>query len=118
MPERKKQLMRTPPSLPDELEFDVERANATIAAALQARRSLLSEVEAKGLLAAYGIPVVPTEIAHTPAEVGRLAERIVGKRDACVVKILSDDISHKSDVGGVRLGLQRRRMPSAPRKTC
>ena len=63
------------PVAPDEIEFDVERAKATIAAALKARRSLLSEVEAKGLLAAYGIPVVPTEIAQSPAEVGRLAER-------------------------------------------
>jgi acetyltransferase len=101
------QLMRTPPSLPDEVEFDVERANATIAAALESGRSLLSEAEAKGLLASYGIPVVPTEIAHTPAEVGRLAGRIIAEHEACVVKILSDDISHKSDVGGVRLGLQR-----------
>ena len=32
---------------------------------------------------------------------------MVAEHDACVVKILSDDISHKSDVGGVRLGLER-----------
>ena len=101
------QLMRTPPSLPDEIEFDVERVNTTIAAALEAGRSLLSEAEAKSLLAAYGIPIVATEIAHTPAEVGPLAGRIIAEHEACVVKILSDDISHKSDVGGVRLGLQR-----------
>ena len=61
------ELMRTPPSLPDEIEFDFERANATIAAALAARRSLLSEAEAKALLAAYGIPVVPTQIALHPS---------------------------------------------------
>jgi acetyltransferase len=100
------ELMRTPPSLPAEVEFDAARAGAIIAAALEARRSLLSEVEAKGLLAAYGIPTVPTEIASSPADVGRLAARVASRDAACVVKILSDDISHKSDVGGVRLGLR------------
>jgi acetyltransferase len=101
------ELMRTPPSLPDEVEFDVDRAAGPIAAALEAKRSLLSEAEAKALLAAYGIPVVPTEVAHDAAEVGRIAQRILARHNACVVKILSDDISHKSDIGGVRLGLER-----------
>jgi acetyltransferase len=97
-------LMRTPPSRPIEVAFDAARAEALLAAALAAKRSLLSEAEAKALLAAYGIPVVPTEIGHSPAEVGRLA-RDLGA-DAIVIKILSDDISHKSDVGGVRLGVR------------
>ena len=100
------ELMRTPASLPAELEFDAARGGAIIAAALKAQRSLLSEVEAKGLLAAYGIAVVPTEIASNPAEVGRLATAVAGAEETCVVKILSEDISHKSDVGGVRLGLR------------
>ncbi len=99
-------LLRTPPSRPGDVAFDVNRADAIIAAALKAKRLLLSEIEAKELLAAYGIPVVPTEIARSPADVGRLAKRLAGHGDACVVKILSDDISHKSDVGGVRLGLR------------
>ena len=97
-------LMRTPPSRPIEVAFDAARAEALLAAALAAKRSLLSEFEAKALLAAYGIPVVPTEIGHDPAEVGRLARRLGA--DAIVIKILSDDISHKSDVGGVRLGVR------------
>ena len=99
------ELMRTPPSRPTEVEFDAEHAGAIIAAASQAKQTSLSEVEAKGLLAAYGIAVVPTEIAHTPADVGRLAQGIAARHEACVVKILSADITHKSDVGGVRLGL-------------
>ena len=74
---------------------------------LAAGRSVLSEVEAKALLAAYGIPVVPTDVAASPAEVGTLAARWIGEHGACVVKVLSDDLSHKSDVGGVRLGLER-----------
>jgi acetyltransferase len=100
------ELMRTPPSLPEDLGLDTEAASRTIAEALAAGRSVLSEVEAKALLAAYGIPVVPTEIAATPAEVAAHAARWIDTYGACVVKVLSDDISHKSDVGGVRLGLE------------
>lgn len=99
------ELMRTPPSLP-EFAFDSDMAGSTIRRALDADRTTLSEIEAKDLLAAYGIPVVRTSIAATPEEVGRLAEGIVAEHGPCVIKILSDDISHKSDVGGVRLGLE------------
>ncbi|MFZ1103354.1 MAG: bifunctional acetate--CoA ligase family protein/GNAT family N-acetyltransferase [Hyphomicrobiaceae bacterium] len=100
------ELMRTPPSLPEDLGFDTEAARRTLAQVLAAGRSVLSEVEAKTLLAAYGIPVVPTDVAGSPAEVGTLAARWVADYGACVVKVLSDDLSHKSDVGGVRLGLE------------
>jgi acetyltransferase len=98
-------LMRTPPSLPD-FAFDSDAAEAIIGGALAADRTILSEVEAKDLLAAYGIPAVRTGIARTPEAVGQLAEGIIAEHGACVIKILSDDISHKSDVGGVRLGLE------------
>lgn len=100
------QLMRTPASLPGELAFDSAAAEETIRSALDAGRTVLSEAEGKALLAAYGIPAVPTQIAADPAEVGRLARGIIAEHGACVVKVLSDDISHKSDVGGVRLGLE------------
>jgi acetyltransferase len=101
------QLMRIPPSLPGELHFDSARGEATIRDALRAGRTVLSEAEAKNLLAAYGIPVVQTAVAASPEEVGRLAEKVIAQHGACVIKIVSDDISHKSDVGGVRLGLER-----------
>jgi acetyltransferase len=101
------ELMRTPPSHPVELTFHPEAARKIIEAVIRADRSLLSEVEGKALFAAYGIPVVPTEVAANPVEVGRLAQAIVARHEACVVKIISDDISHKSDIGGVRLGLER-----------
>ena len=42
---------------------------------------------------AYGIPTVPTQIARDPAEVGALAAGFIAEHGACVVKILSDDIS-------------------------
>ena len=57
------ELMRTPPSLPEDLGLDRDAVCRIIRDAIAAGRSVLSEVEAKGLMAAYGIPVVPTEVA-------------------------------------------------------
>jgi acetyltransferase len=100
------ELLRTPPSLPEDLGLDADAARVTIGGVLGAGRSVLSEVEAKSLLADYGIPTVPTEVARDPAEVEALARSSIASHGACVIKVLSDDISHKSDVGGVRLGLE------------
>ncbi len=98
-------LMRTPPSLPD-FTFKSDKAAEIIRVALNAERTVLSEVEAKDVLATYGIPIVRTDIAASPEEVRHHAGGIIEEHGACVIKILSDDISHKSDVGGVRLGLE------------
>jgi acetyltransferase len=100
------QLMRTPPSLPEELSLNSDKAACIIRSVIAANRTVLSEAEAKILMAAYGIPVLATEIAAGPADVRRFAEGIIAAHGACVIKVLSDDISHKSDVGGVRLGLE------------
>jgi acetyltransferase len=100
------ELMQTPPSLPGGMHFDRERAHGVIAAALGAKRTLLSEVEAKALLSAYGVPVVRTETADDPDGVAELAADMLKTDKACVIKILSDDISHKSDVGGVELAIK------------
>jgi acetyltransferase len=101
------QLMQTPPSLPQDLQLNSNVAADTIAGAIGSGRSVLSEVESKEVLAAYGIPVVPTKIAQDPAQVGRLAALLLADHEACAIKVLSDDISHKSDVGGVHLNLRR-----------
>ena len=66
-----------------------------------AERPWLTEVEAKEVLAAYGIPVVPTTVWVSPEEAAR--RRRVGRPVA--LKVLSPDIPHKTDVGGVMLGL-------------
>jgi acetyltransferase len=99
------ELMRTPPSLPADLRFDPARAGAVIAKAVAADRPMLTESEAKDVLKAYGIPVAETVLAKDADGVARAATDILKSNRACVVKVLSDDISHKSDVGGVRLGL-------------
>lgn len=99
------ELMRTPPAGPRELLFDRARAREIIATALAAGRTMLSESEAKGVLAAYGIPVAETVICPDPDQVAETAAGILERFRACVIKIHSEDISHKSDVGGVRLGI-------------
>jgi acyl-CoA synthetase (NDP forming) len=63
---------------------------------------VLNEIEAKALLAAAGIPVTAAELARTAAEAAPIAERI---GFPVALKIVSPDIAHKSDVGGVMLGL-------------
>lgn len=101
-----RELMATPPSLPDGIFRESEVAAGIIADVLKAGRSQMTEPEAKALLRAYGIPTVATEIAANPEEAGRIAARILANGNAVVLKILSRDITHKSDVGGVRLGLE------------
>ncbi len=69
-------------------------------------RTLLTEWESKRLLAAYGIPTVQTELAKSADEAVQIAARIAEKSGYPVVlKLHSETISHKTDVGGVRLNL-------------
>lgn len=98
-------LMQTPPSDPDMADIDRAAAREALRAAAKADRTMLNEWEAKALLAAYGIPTVDTRIAANPQEVRSLASEILKTNRAVAIKILSPDISHKSDVGGVRLAL-------------
>jgi acetyltransferase len=81
-----------------------DRALATrvIETAYQAGRTLLTEVESKQLLAAYGIPTVETRIATSETEAVACAEAI---GYPVVLKLFSKTITHKTDVGGVQLNL-------------
>jgi len=96
-------LMETPDAVLSDFTPDTAAARAVIKSALAAGNDVLSEPEAKAVLAAYGIPIVETFVARTPAEASRIASQIKGPT---ALKILSHDIAHKSDVGGVMLGLQ------------
>ena len=87
---------------------DSQAAKRVIDAALADGRALLSEAEAKAVLAAYGIPVAATLIATTLEDVAAMTDRVLeglkpGAR--AVLKIWSREVSHKSDVGGVRLNI-------------
>ena len=95
-------LMETPPSLPDAFATDPAAARAIIDGALKTGRMLLTAPESRAVLRAYGVPTVTEAIARTPAEARQCAERMTLP---VALKILSPDITHKSDVGGVALGL-------------
>jgi acetyltransferase len=79
------------------------RASAIVQSARQAGRTLLTEVESKNVLSAYGLPTVRTEVARTEDEAVVLAAEI---DHPVVVKLLSQTITHKTDVGGVQLNLR------------
>jgi len=78
---------------------DVDGARMIIDAVLAEGRDMLSDIEAKGVLRAFGIPVNVTIEADTAAKALVEAETL---GFPVAVKINSPDISHKSDVGGVR----------------
>ncbi len=100
---RLQQLYETP-ILPSEEELPVDRARATaLVEGIRAEgRTLLTEVESKELLAAYGIPITETVVAATEDDSVGAADRI---GYPVVVKLFSHTITHKTDVGGVRLNL-------------
>lgn len=95
-------LYETPASCASE-SIDVQSARSVIDNARREQRTLLSETEAKRILAAYGIPVASTEIAATPDDAVAHADTI---GYPVVLKLHSPTITHKSDVGGVMLDLR------------
>lgn len=84
--------------------FPIDRAKAekVIDAARDARLPVLPEYAARGLLEAYGIRFPPSALTTTVEEADATASRI---GYPVVLKVASRDISHKTDVGGVALGL-------------
>ena len=74
----------------------------TIARAAAERRSALSEIESKRILEAIGIATQMPEPARSADEAAAAAER---RGFPVVLKVLSPDVTHKSDIGGVALGL-------------
>jgi acetyltransferase len=82
---------------------DRARAQQIIGKALDSGRVLLTEVESKQLLAAYGLPTVPTEVAKSEDEA---AVRAVAIGYPVVLKLFSETITHKTDVGGVQLNVR------------
>jgi acetyltransferase len=92
------------PVLPDEHEVPIDRrrAKAIVEAARAEGRTLLTELESKELLAAYGIPITETRVARTVDE-AMAAAAAIGY--PVVLKLHSRTVTHKTDVGGVRLNL-------------
>ena len=91
------------PVLPHGVEGpDRARAGAIVQSVRQSGRTLLTEPESKELLACYGIPTAPTLEAHSAEEAVAKAEEL---GYPVVVKLLSHTITHKTEVGGVKLNL-------------
>ena len=82
--------------------LDRETASSIIEKARTAGRYLLTEAESKQLLASYSISTVPTFIAPTPDEAVAKAEEL---GYPVVLKLHSETVTHKTDVGGVQLNL-------------
>lgn len=107
---RARQSLTDAPAETREVHRDVMAARRVIAAARADKRDMLTQMEARALLDAYGIPVVKA----------RFAAAVETVEDACgwlkppfAIKLSSPDITHKSEVGGVALGLHDRKAAAA-----
>ena len=96
-------LLQTPARLTGNQEPpDVEGARLIIEAVLTEQRNILTEPESMAVLNAFKIPTVRNAVAHSANEALIIAESI---GFPVAMKVLSTDISHKSDAGGVRLNI-------------
>ena len=95
-------LMEVPPSMAGSVAPDRAAARALVREAVASGRYLLSDPETKAILRTYGMAVVETRQAASVEEAVSAAQRI---GYPVAVKILTPDVMHKSDVGGVTLDL-------------
>jgi acetyltransferase len=96
------QLYETPDELPAHIAPSKDHLKGLVKMALGEGRTLLNEAESKDFLMTYGIPVTPAQVAQDPEAAVSMAEKV---GYPVVIKIVSPDISHKSDVGGVVMGI-------------
>jgi acetyltransferase len=92
-----------PSADPADLESGRAKAAAMIEAVKKTGRTILTEAESKDLMGSYGIPTVITKIAKTEAAAVKVAKEI---GFPIVLKLYSETITHKTDVGGVQLNLK------------
>jgi acetyltransferase len=103
--ENLRQLYETPAMPQDDAHGEINRdkAAAIITQVRKSGRTILTEFESKELLSAYGIPTVETHIALNEGDAVKLAARL---GFPVVLKLYSETITHKTDVGGVQLNLR------------
>jgi acetyltransferase len=99
---RQREWLARPDTPARAVTVDRARVTAIAARARQAGRTKLSELEALEVLAAYGIQAAPARLARDAEEAGRVATAI---GFPVVLKIVSPQIVHKTDVGGIRANL-------------
>ena len=88
---------------PTTRHIDRRKVDKLLQAARKTGRTILTEHESKQLLAAYGIPTVETHIARNEIDAVKLAAHL---GFPVVLKLYSETITHKTDVGGVQLNLR------------
>jgi acetyltransferase len=98
-------LMAVPPALPEDFTIDTAAARRIVRGALDRGTTWLDPLEIAGVLDAYRIPIASTALAHSADEATSIAKPLL-QRGPVALKILSPDITHKSDIGGVRLNLR------------
>jgi acetyltransferase len=96
-------LLQTPPAQRPQAPLNVPQVRTIVDAALAQGQEMLTEPQAKALLVACGVPVVATQVVAPTVHAALQAAAQTGY--PVVLKILSPQISHKSDVGGVALDL-------------
>jgi len=97
-----KMLLQTPGPLSDYPAPDVAGARLVIETALGEHRDVLSEMESKAVLAAFRVPIARAVRVHSPDEAMLVAQEF---GFPVAMKIDSPDVTHKSDVGGVKLNI-------------
>jgi acetyltransferase len=98
-----KLLQEIPPNLPKKIEFDHDNARILLDQGINKKNFLLTEIESKDLLSAYGISVNLSKLAVSGAQAVEKAREI---GFPVAMKICSRDILHKSNVNGVLLNLK------------
>ncbi len=98
-------LREIPKRFRQDLTFDTDRARQIIRKGLARSNGVLTEVESKQVLEAYGIPVVATRLASHEDHAVSLALEL---GFPVAMKICSPDILHKTEAGGVRLNLHNK----------
>jgi acetyltransferase len=96
-------LYETPRDIPVAMSLDLAGLRRKYAGLWRSSAEILSESESKALLEAYGIPVTKTYPAQSADEAARIADEI---GYPVVLKVLSPQITHKTDVGGVALNIR------------
>jgi acetyltransferase len=96
-------LFETPQDIPVEFKLDRKKVRKDYANKYFNKETILSEDVSKMLIDAYGIPMTKPQPAHSALQAADIANKI---GYPVVLKILSPDITHKSDMGGVALNIK------------
>ena len=95
--------LQRPPLDIEEFDVDRERVRSIFAEVRADGRQTIGDAEARDILQAYGIRIPTSKLATSPEEAVEIAEEI---GYPVVMKITSPDILHKTDIGGIKLGIE------------